>query len=161
MKNEMRTATAAEAGAVARVINAAFDVERFFKRGERTSPAEVAGLMSVGEFLVLDGDSGGEGQALAAAVYVRPSAPRGYFGMLSVDPSLQGRGFARQLIDAAEDRCRRAGAHVLDIYVVNLRPELLPYYRRLGYEESGTIPFPRPEEASQPCHIIVMSKALI
>ena len=48
----------------------------------------------------------------------------------------------------------------LDIYVVNLRTELPPFYRKLGYVESGTVAFPHPDEATQPCHIIVMTKSL-
>jgi GNAT superfamily N-acetyltransferase len=156
LERDVRTATTADAEAIACVINAAFVVERFFKRGDRTHPGEIAELMMDGEFLVLDG----EDATLDAAVFVRPTAPRGYFGMLSVKPALQGHGLARRLIDAAEDRCRRAGAYALDIYVVNLRTELPPYYRRLGYAESGTLPFPHPEEATQPCHVIVMSKGL-
>ena len=56
-------------------------------------------------------------------------------------------------------RCRAAGRPRVKIYIVNLREELPPFYRRLGYIESGTLPFPIPEEATRPCHFIVMSKA--
>ena len=84
--------------------------------------------MSAGEFLVLDGSDG----APVVAVYVTRNNGRGYFGMLSVDPRLQGQGLAKQVIAEVEDRCRRAGCHVMDIYVVDLRTELPGYYRKLG-----------------------------
>jgi hypothetical protein len=48
----------------------------------------------------------------------------------------------------------------MDIHIVNLREELPPYYRRLGYAERGTLPFSAPERASRPCHFIVMTKPL-
>ena len=48
----------------------------------------------------------------------------------------------------------------MDIHIVNLREELTPYYRRLGYVESGTLPFSEPERASRPCFFIVMTKPL-
>lgn len=154
--DRLRIATADDAPAVARLINVAFRVEHSFKVGDRTSPEGVVALMSKGQFLVLDGDDG----ALAVAVYVTRNNGRGYFGMLSVDPRLQGQGLAKQVIAEVEDRCRRQGCHAMDIYVVDLRTELPGYYRKLGYVESGTRDFPEPTELTRPARLIVMSKAL-
>jgi len=155
--DRLRIATKDDAPLVARLINVAFRVEHSFKAGDRTSPEGVVRLMSTGEFLVLDGDDG----VPVVAVYVTRNNGRGYFGMLSVDPSLQGQGLAKQVIAEIEDRCRREGCHAMDIYVVDLRTELPDYYRRLGYVESGTRDFPEPAELTRPAHLIVMSKALI
>jgi predicted N-acetyltransferase YhbS len=152
----MRVATADDADALARLINDAFVVERFFKRGDRTSPDDVRSLMREGEFLVHDRPDG----TPAACVFMKHKAARGYFGMLSVAPELQGRGLARQVIAEVESRLRGAGCDALDIYVVDLRTELPPLYRKLGYVESGTTAFPHPAEATQPCHIVVMTKDL-
>lgn len=154
--DRLRIATPDDAPAVARLINLAFLVENSFKAGDRTSPEGVVALMSKGEFLVLDGDDG----APVVAVYVTRNNGRGYFGMLSVDPRLQGQGLARQVIAEIEDRCRRQGCHAMDIYVVDLRTELPGYYRKLGYVESGTRDFPEPTELTRPARLIVMSKAL-
>ena len=152
----MRIATPNDADALAQLINQAFAVEMFFKRGDRTSPDDVRSLMRDGEFFVHDREDGSP----AASVFVKHTNGRGYFGMLSVAPDMQGRGLARQIIAEVEDRLRRAGCDALDIYVVNLRTELPPFYRKLGYVESGTTAFPHPDEATQPCHIIVMTKDL-
>jgi ribosomal protein S18 acetylase RimI-like enzyme len=80
--------------------------------------------------------------------------------MLSIDPACQRKGLGRQLIDAAEARARDRGCRVIDIHIVDLREELPPYYRRLGYVETGTLPFSEPERASRPCSFVVMSKRL-
>jgi GNAT superfamily N-acetyltransferase len=80
--------------------------------------------------------------------------------MLSIDPGQKGRGFGRALIDAVESRARAAGCPSMKIHIVNLREELPPFYQRLGYVETGTLPFPSPDEATRPCHFIVMTKAL-
>jgi hypothetical protein len=48
----------------------------------------------------------------------------------------------------------------MEMLIVNLRTELPPFYRRLGYAESGTAPFPDNGRAKQPCHFIRMSKPL-
>ena len=43
---KIRQATASDADEIARIINAAFEIEREFRRGERTSPSEVLTSMS-------------------------------------------------------------------------------------------------------------------
>ena len=156
----LRVARADEAPAVAALVNAAFQVEAFFKRGDRTNPAEIVDLMQRGEFLVLDepGVAGDAGTGLAACVYARVTGDRGYFGMLSIDPGFQGRGLGRSMVAAIESRFRAQGCRAVDIHVVNLREELPPLYERFGYVISGTLPFPDDGSATQPCHFIVMTK---
>jgi predicted N-acetyltransferase YhbS len=154
----IRTARPDEAAALASLINAAFVVEAFFKIGDRTSADEIAALMEAGgEFLVLDGPGTG---TLTGCAYLTCSGDRAYFGMLSIDPRRQRQGAGRCLIDAVESRARERGCRFIDIYIVNLREELPDYYRRLGYVESGTLPFSEPERASRPCFFIVMTKRL-
>lgn len=80
--------------------------------------------------------------------------------MLSADPSRQGEGLGRRLAAEAEDRCRRQGCRVMEIRVVDVREELPPLYRRLGYVEVGTEPFPDTERATRACRFIVMTKPL-
>jgi hypothetical protein len=46
----------------------------------------------------------------------------------------------------------------MDLRIVNLRADLPPFYRRLGYVETGTEPFAADAKPSQPCHFIKMSK---
>jgi GNAT superfamily N-acetyltransferase len=157
MTHIIRTADVVDAGRIARLVNSAFQVEAFFKIGDRTSDDEIRALMATGEFLVIDD---GTRDSLAACVFTSITGPRGYFGMLSVDPSRQGMGLGRALIDAAETRARVHGCDRMDIHVVNLRTELLPLYRRFGYVEAGELPFPDTDRASMPCHFIVMRKTL-
>jgi N-acetylglutamate synthase-like GNAT family acetyltransferase len=152
----IRVAGEDEASAIARLISLAFQVEAFFKGGDRTNPDEVRGLMTKGEFLVLEDPVG----VPAGCVHLKIEADRGHFAMLSIDPMKQGKGFGRALIDEAEARCRAAGCRSMDIEVVNLREELPPFYRRLGYVETGTAPFPDMEHSTRPCHFILMSKPL-
>jgi len=61
---------------------------------------------------------------------------------------------------AAEEHARSAGAVVMDLRIVNLRSALPGFYRRLGYEETGTAPLPADATVKQPCHFIQMSKKL-
>jgi predicted N-acetyltransferase YhbS len=156
----IRTARPADAAALASLINAAFVVEAFFKIGDRTSADEVAAMMEAGgEFLILDAPELGTG-TFTGCVYLKSSGDRAYFGMLSIDPDKQRQGAGRRLVDAVESRARERGCRFMDLHLVDLREELTPYYRRLGYVESGTLPFSEPERASKPCFFIVMTKRL-
>ena len=153
----LRRAAAADAAAIERLINAAFVVERFFIDGDRIDRAEVHRLLDRGGFLVLE-EAGADA---VACIYVELSGDRGYFGLLSVDPGRQRGGLGRRLIAAAEEFCRAAGCTVMDIRVVNLRAELLPIYRRHGYVEAGTAPFPGEVALRLPCHFVLMTKPLV
>ena len=138
-----------------RVINAAYVVEKFFVSGDRTDEESARRLMTRGAFLVTR-DEGG----LTGAVYVELRGTRAYFGMLSVEPSRQGTGLGRRLVDDAEQYARDHGCDVMDIRVVNLRAELLPFYWKLGYVERGREQVDDPR-ALQPFHFILMSKKLV
>jgi len=153
---DFRVATEDDAPALAALINAAFQVEAFFKIGDRTSETELVRAMASADFLISTDDDG----ELTGCVYLRCRGDRGYFGMLSIDPTRQGIGLGRRLIEAVEARARERGCRFMDIHIVNLREELPGYYRRFGYVERGTLPFSDPSRATRPCHFIVMTKAL-
>jgi GNAT superfamily N-acetyltransferase len=155
MALRIRLATTEDVDDLVRVINAAFVVERFFIDRDRTTGESVRALLAKGKFLVGE-DPGGR---IVAGVYMERRGDHGYFGLLSVVPERKRLGYGRQFIDAVEADFRAAGCRAVDIRVVNLRTELPPIYRRLGYVETGTQPFEDPR-ASQPCHFILMSKPL-
>ena len=150
----VRNGAAADAGAIAALVNQAFAVERFFVDGDRTDEAEVRELMGRGDFLCaeLEGE-------LVGCVFLERRGQRGYFGMLSVSPTRQGRGIGRLLVDRCEAFFRRAGCEAVDIKIVHLRSELPPYYRALGYSETGTAPFVD-DSLTQEAHFVLMSKPL-
>jgi len=149
----VRRAELSEAPEVMRVINAAFKpAESFFVDGDRISLGQVRQFYGKGVFLVTDDLSG--------CVYLELRSGRAYFGLLSVHPARQGNGIGKQLIAAAEEYARGHGCTVMDIRVVNLREELPPFYRGLGYAETGTEAFPDDSPTKLPCHFVCMSKAL-
>jgi GNAT superfamily N-acetyltransferase len=150
-----RTASPSDAQAIAGLINLAFQIERFFVDHDRIGLAEVLSLLGKGSFLLAE-DNG----SLAGCVYLELRGDRGYFGLLSVDPSRQRAGLGGLLITAAEDRARSAGCRFMDLQTVNLRAELPAIYRKFGYEETGIAPFPAEVSTKMPCYFILMSKPL-
>jgi GNAT superfamily N-acetyltransferase len=148
---EIRRAGTEDAETLVRIINLAFQVEKFFITGDRIDLAGVRDFLAKGEFLM----AGAE-----ACVYIEARGDRCYLGLLSVDPALQGTGMGRRLMQAAEERARQIGCRAMDLRVVNLRAELPAFYRRLGYRENGTSEFPPEVPVLRPCHFVHMAKVL-
>src|SRR5579863_2566836 len=150
-----RMAEPEDAEDIARLVNAAFRPERFFIDADRTNPEKVRAHLQKGKFLLVE-----QAGTLAGCVYVELRGERGYFGLLAVDPEVQRSGLGTRMVAAAEEYCRDAGCQFMDLTIVNLRKELPGFYNRLGYTESGTLPFPSDQQANQPCHLVKMSKPL-
>ncbi|WP_206238620.1 GNAT family N-acetyltransferase [Novosphingobium terrae] len=70
-----------------------------------------------------------------------------YLGMFAVDPALQAGGIGRRMIAAAEDwALREFSAHTMRMTVISSRAELIAWYIRRGYVDTGrTTPFPIPD----------------
>jgi GNAT superfamily N-acetyltransferase len=121
----VRLAATDDIPALVRVINRAYVVEAHIFHGDRTDEVEVCERLERpnARFLVIDASAGAGNGTLAGAVFVEVCGERSYFGMLSVDPDWQGRGFARELIAAAEVRATAAGCAFMDIDVVDVRTE--------------------------------------
>lgn len=152
----VRRAQPADFGALRRLINVAYAVERGFVDGERIDAAEVTACAERGHFLILDGGPG----EIAAAVQVRiEDDGAGTIGLLAVAPDWQGLGLGRRLIAVAEALCTALGCPSVQLQIVNLRQELGPWYRSQGYREIGTAPYDH-RPAKQPCHFICMRKPL-
>ena len=153
---QIRLADLSDAERITTLINAAFHIaESFFIDGNRITTQEVSELLHVGHFLMNEDE-----ESLTGCVYVELRGDRSYLGLLSVDPKLQRSGLGSKLLAEAEDYARRAGARLIDIYVVNLREDLPAYYGKRGYVETGTTPFPEGVKTKLPCFFINMSKEL-
>jgi ribosomal protein S18 acetylase RimI-like enzyme len=167
----VRLAQPEDAEKITTVINSAFrSAEFFFIDGDRVEVGEVLNFLSSGKFLLAESED-----TLLGCVYVEPgyldsnrssgqseaeSQAHAYLGLLAVSPGAQQSGLGSMLMDAAEDYCRALGLRVMDIKVVNLREELVGFYRKRGYVETGTSAFPAEVVTKLPCHFIDMSKPL-
>jgi GNAT superfamily N-acetyltransferase len=154
----VRTATADDIPAIVALVNAAFAVERAFMDRDRTNADEISQMMHRGTFFVLDAQDEG----LLAAMYLeqRDNA-HVYLGMLSIQPSQQGRGLGRAMMAAAEDQARAWACTAIDIRILNLRTELPPFYLALGFVETGNTAIVDDPLSRKPYHFILMSRALV
>ena len=138
------------------LINAAFrKAESFIIDRDRVDLKAVQSLLAKGEFLVADDED-----ALAGCVYLERRGERAYLGLLSVDPALQKAGVGSMLMREAELRCAKVGCRFMDLRIIDLRKDNHAFYKRRGYVETGTEPFPSDLAAKLPCHFVNMSKPL-
>jgi|SRR5579875_2986116 len=154
---DIRTATRADLPAILKLVNSAFEVERFFKNRDRLDAQDLDAHFKTGTFLIAE--SAG---VLSGCIYVTRHGERAYFGLLAVDPARQKSGIGCRLVAAAEEFAREMGARFMDLKIINLRTELPPIYEKLGYQVSGTAPYPKEREhmLTRPVHFICMSKEL-
>ena len=154
---QIRSAKNIDAQNLVALINAAF------RRGEghiiaqdRIDLETVQSLLGKGEFLVAE-----EEGALAGCVYLEARGERCYLGLLSVDPERQKSVFGSTLMREAEERSARTGFRFMDLRTINLREDNRAFYRRRGYAETGTEPFPSDVPTKMPCHFVNLSKQLV
>jgi GNAT superfamily N-acetyltransferase len=152
----VRMAQRSDAEPVTRLINAAFVVEQIAFDGDRIDILGVCELMKKGAFLLAEDPAG-----LAGCVFVETRGGCSYLGLLSVAPIRQGSGLGRRLVAEAEEYARSAGCHTMDLRIISPRAEsLLPFYRRLGYVQTGTAQLSSDVTPKMPSHYITMAKSL-
>lgn len=150
-----RAATVDDVPGIVALLNAAFAMERAFIDRDRASVEEITRYLAAGTFFVVDGDDG----LLASCMYLERRGGRLYLGMLAVRPAQQKRGLGRLMMAAAEQQAEAFGCHAIDIRIVDRRTELPPFYRALGFVDTGTEPFDDPL-LTKPCHFLLMAKEL-
>jgi len=110
--------------------------------GQRTDVEALRAMLDDPTYVILLAE---RGDALAGCVSVTDKGDGvAYLGMLSVDPERQGEGLGRKLIAAAEaEAAARYHARRMEMTVIVQRRELIDWYVRCGYAETGeTRPFP-------------------
>jgi len=148
-----RTAQTADVDAIVALVQSAYrgegskqgwTTEADMLDGQRTDPASVAALLKPGSVVLLaESDAG-----LLACAHIERQDKAGYFGMFSVNPSLQGGGIGRAMLGEAE-RIARAdwNCEEMQMTVISIRDELIAWYERRGYRRTGQYkPFPYGDE---------------
>ena len=82
------------------------------------------------------------GDELQGCVYLKKEGIAMYLGMLTVSPAHQGSGMGKQLLQFSEALAMEQGCESIYMRVISSRAELLDWYLRKGYSDTGTrIPF--------------------
>ena len=148
---EIRDAVPADIPALHRLIESAYrgeasragwTTEADLLEGQRTDPEGLADIVADPAQSLLTAWRGGD--VVGCILIADRGEGTGYFGMLSVSPTLQGGGLGRRLVEAAHRTlAERFGARRVRISVFPQRETLIAWYERLGYRKTAeTLPFP-------------------
>lgn len=145
-----RSARAADAGAIVALVESAYrgdasragwTTEADLLDGQRTDLDEVQSLLAEPSVALSVACQRGD---VVGSVCVRMHPPGiAHIGMFAINPSLQGAGLGRALLSEAEHDAVARGAQVAEMTVIEQRQELLAWYARRGYADTGERqPFP-------------------
>ena len=154
----LRTAASEDIDLLAPFINRSFARDNDFKTTERTNHAQVAEYLRKGTFLIMEEPAQGTREILGLVYTELRANSRGYIGMVAVNPDRQSAGLGTLLLEAGERLCLEHQCKVIEISVINRRPDLIAWYKRRGYKITGEAPYHRPEILILPCHFILMEK---
>lgn len=102
---------------------------------------------------------------LIGCVNLQQHGTRIYLGMFSVSPLLQGGGIGKKLLKASEEYALQVNCSAIYMRVVSVRTELIDWYKRYGYIDTGQRD-PFEEDGSSGKHLqklefMIMEKMLI
>ena len=138
-------ATLADAAAVTTLLNNAYRGEtskqgwtteaHLIEGNVRTSEGEVKKAMQQPGSVMLKFTN--DEQQLIGCVNLQQHGNKIYLGMLSVSPQLQGAGIGKQLLKAAEEYALQVECNAVYMTVISVRTELINWYQRYGYKDTG------------------------
>ncbi len=164
-------ATIADAAELSALINSAYRGETSKKgwtteadllEGTRTTPKELATIITTPHHYLLKFI---RDEKIIGSVLLIAKKEVLYLGMLTVSPELQNSGIGKQLLQAAEQLAQQIELSKIQMTVIGIRKELLAWYIRNGYEDTGVrepFPFGEGDKAltSEPLDFIVLEKKL-
>jgi len=133
------------------VVKRAWTTESHLVAGLRTNPDELLGFIASDPacraFFVAEVNfekNSNERWEVAGCILAEKADDGGHLGMFAVDPARQALGLGRQLMAVAELHVWDTfGSEAVVLHVISQRKELLDYYQRRGYVDTGkTEPFP-------------------
>lgn len=106
-----------------------------------------------------------ENEKILACVELGREENKLYLGMLTVSPTLQGKGIGKELLAAAEQEAIKQNCIAIFMTVISVRTELIDWYVRHGYVNTGKHkPFltthPRLGRPKQQLEFIVLEKKI-
>lgn len=108
--------------------------EAHLLEGKRTTEEELTEIIldSKNTFLKFS-----ENDQIIGSVLLVEKEHQLYVGMLTVSPELQNSGIGKKMLAEAENHAKSLGLSTLSMTVVSVRAELIAWYKRHGYVDTG------------------------
>lgn len=139
-----RKASTLDASAIAELVNAAYRPtpgaggwthESEWVAGDRTTPENIAEIIAKPNSVILVGI---KDSAIVACVHIETEDQISHIGLLTVKPKSQAAGIGKAMLALAEEHATIFhGAKKLHLNVISQRTELVSYYLRRGYRQTG------------------------
>jgi ribosomal protein S18 acetylase RimI-like enzyme len=136
-------ATLADIPALNLLINSAYRGESSKKgwtteadllEGKRTTEEELTQTIQDPKNTILKFTENGK---IISSVLLVEKEHQLYLGMLTVSPELQNSGIGRKMLTEAENHAKSLGLSSIIMTVISVREELIAWYKRNGYEDTG------------------------
>ena len=102
---------------------------------QRTDEPSLQQVMKLADSIVLKYIN--DEQKIIGCVNLQLHGNKIYLGMFSVAPHLQGMGIGKHLLNAAEEYANTTQCNTIYMSVIDVREELINWYKRNGYVETG------------------------
>ncbi len=105
--------------------------------GQRTDSESIEEILSTPHqmiMLVLDSESK---KLLGSVHLIKEANGTLYFGMLTVEPTLQNQGLGKKIIAEIERFAQKIQCSRIRFTVIPVRQELIQFYERRGYQATG------------------------
>jgi len=132
LARQLRIATADDRPAVEAIVEAAY--KHYVARiGRKPGPMldDYGALIEAGRVHVMENDGTPKG-----VLVLIPEADAMLLDNIAVDPSAQGAGLGREMMNFAEDAARNAGYKAIRLYTNAMMTENIALYTRAGYVET-------------------------
>jgi ribosomal protein S18 acetylase RimI-like enzyme len=147
-----KTASTLQAFEIAKLVNSAYrgeyseqgwTTEAAILGGQRTDPEGIINLINAPLNQIEIAYDENSQHILGCVHIIQELADTLYFGMLTIEPTLQGQGHGKILLDHIEGIAKIRGLKRIRCTVIPLRTELIAFYERRGFVATGgSEPFP-------------------
>ncbi|PXY47196.1 GNAT family N-acetyltransferase [Flavobacterium hydrophilum] len=136
-------ATLEDIPALVKLINSAYrgetskkgwTTEAHLLEGKRTDEPEMTEIFLEPKNTILKFT---ENNTIIGSVLLVDKGHQLYLGMLTVSPELQNSGIGKKLLAEAENQAKALGLSSIIMTVISVREELIAWYKRHGYLDTG------------------------
>jgi ribosomal protein S18 acetylase RimI-like enzyme len=136
--------------------------EAHLLEGSRTTEVELLDIIQDASHTILKYSDNGK---IIGCVLLKVKANELYLGMLTVSPDLQNSGIGKKLLRQAEVFAVEMQLPKIVMTVITVREELIAWYKRYGYVDTGARePFPVSEVfnpiTKEPLEFMVLEKII-
>jgi len=141
-----QTATPLQAQELARLVNSAYrgeyaeqgwTSEASILGGQRTDAESLSAIIQTPKHQIEMAFDKVSKQLIGCVHLIQESPDTLYFGMLTVEPKLQGQGLGKILLNHVESVAKAYGLCRILFTVIPTRTELVAFYERRGYRPTG------------------------